>query len=105
MELQRQERRSQPRVVVNMPMRFRAPDMHDFETGELVNMSESGVFIATPRQLVIGSRVDLSSEVNQHIDVTVTVIRFDARLELNTKRGDCWFWYGCRIEKPQDQAA
>ncbi|MDH3691755.1 MAG: PilZ domain-containing protein [Gammaproteobacteria bacterium] len=109
MKAQRQERRASPRVVLNVPVRFRAPDMRDFESGEVVNMSEVGFLIATPRQLVIGSRIQVSTDpdtpVDENIDVAATVVRFEAQLKLSTKEGDTWYWYGCQIEQIKEQAA
>lgn len=102
--MQAQRRERSPRIELNMPVRFHAPDMPDFESGELVNLSDTGFLIATPRQLVIGSRIQVAYQ-GAAAGLAATVVRFDAKLELNTKKGGAWYWYGCRLEKPDQQAA
>jgi hypothetical protein len=53
------EKRSNNRYSVRLPVRFRARDKADEISAEALNMSRSGLFIACPEPVAVGSSISM----------------------------------------------
>ena len=90
------ERRGNPRILINGPMHYRQAESHDFQPGEIEDISADGALIWTGEVLPLDSELIIRLEADgpdeTWADVVATLL-YKLPEEENSLHG-----YGCSIE-------
>lgn len=103
------DRRSSPRYMMQMPIRFRESDSNkepEGYTGETTNISRTGVFFVTRIPLELGSSLQLSLRVPRELSGSA---KSEVQCVGRMVRMECWpdgsIGYGTRIDLRQTAGA
>jgi len=89
------ERRSNPRVYIDGPMRYRQVESHDFLPGRIENISVGGALIWIGRELPLDSEIIIRVEPDGPDDTWEDLV---ATLLYKLAEEDSLFGYGCSVE-------
>lgn len=88
------ERRSEPRLDLDIPIGYRINGMTEFEDAVLVNMSKNGLLMFTMEPMMIGTQVDVFVEAEDERDEALMMHVEILRVDLGHTAG---FSYACRV--------
>lgn len=101
--MKRSEKRSNPRSLLQIPVRFRCFEIAcaDIEIpGQTINISCSGLFLTTQQRLKVGSTLSLTLRVPREISGSAfRDLRCKGRVVHEQKLGDGTIGYGVKIEQ------
>ena len=90
------ERRGSPRVYIDGPMSYRPVGSHDFQPGQIENISAGGALVWISEELSLDSelviRIDADGPDSESADLVATLL-YQLPEEENAL-----FGYGCSIE-------
>lgn len=88
------ERRSEPRLELDITIGYRTEGMAEFEDGILVNMSDNGLLMYAVESLSLGCKVDVLVDAEDEHDEPLMMHAEIIRIQPGQSAG---FSYACRV--------
>lgn len=90
------ERRSEPRLELDIPVTYRVDGMTEFDDGMLVNMSDNGLLMYAVETITLGTNVQVLVDAEDEHDEPLLMHAEIVRIDQGRAAG---FNYGCRVFK------
>ncbi|MDH3692627.1 MAG: PilZ domain-containing protein [Gammaproteobacteria bacterium] len=96
------EKRSEPRLELDIPIGYRISGMTSFEDAVLVNMSKNGLLMYSMETMMVGTQVDVLVEAEDENDELLLMFAEIIRVEPGQSAG---FNYACRVFRHETVSA
>lgn len=94
------ERRTSPRTLINSPVDFKLLDDKAYTTGNLIDISQTGVLISVDQKLLTNDKIKLvvkpDTETDSPIEITAYIVR--TAESFNEHEDSRKYSYGCLIQ-------